>query len=1113
MPYSFRFACLLAFFSADASAAGTTVWEMDSPAGLPAIVLPESPSVTEKFAAAELQRYSEWITGKRMPIVHENEMLPEKTFRVGQTRCAAPFSDRFNHPVPTLRRETMLLQPGAHRLHLLGGADRGTLYAVYAFLELQGCRWIEPGPDGEIIPRRDRLLLPDNSVLQHPEFAVREIGRGASSPEEAEQVIDWSVKNRQNRNFNLRMHPAWEKRGGQVLWQHICHNTPWLLPNDPWFESHPQYFSLFNGRRIPQDKEGGYLCTTHPGVRQRVADFIVDWFDRNPEGDAVPVSPPDGDVKWCECPDCLAQGGVNFDPGPDGHMTRRQVDFINAVARKVAVHHPDRYIVNLAYSRYVWPYEGLQTEPNVINQIAHGYAGNGSLVHAIDTDWNREARDIFHTWALSGGGGIGIWDYFILHVPDQSGSPLTPLGFGRVADRMVDFLKAFPNPYKVYFTQAGDALHRHNAFLYYALSRKIWDPSQSFESIRKDYAETLFGVAAGEAVAYLELLDQAYASANWNPPIWREITVPSAQVFTPEVLEEGFRLLHRMRDLLEDTGSPLALDMLERMVQSLTYAETTVLPKQLVGSDDGILRLVRGADGYTFNPGAPEGHELNWKRIRDLAVDGGFLDASMERVLFRTRSRLEPMVWLENDRLRLGVLPGVGGRLIRLHDLRQEQENLFYEPMQLLSLHDPGATYFRYGGYEEYTRRDFASPGWELKMEAGRIDTETGSELRLRALTAEQVLLERQIVLKNGDSPDLWVRTVLTNRGTNPFPAMIRVHPEFQLSEDLSTTALVWQGPSGEPMLRPASALAAADELHPTGWWGLICLQTGRGILNHFTPGEATTHVHLDRIYQTVNLELFGTPATLAPGESVALTHRYQVIAHPGELPGGLRALWEEAARQEINPLEGLEPAMGPQEEPAVRLTATGTPRFASLHPVLNREGSFSVWFALDGKASEQHDALIFSAGARQPDYMVLAVREGKLVFYRTQRHSGPERAYNAWVKVEAELEDTKPGTWQHVAVNWSRRDAEFSEVEFFVNGRRMMRRNDLEMRSFLQPMFLALGWDSSNAARPRFPGRIANLSVFPRPLTSEEVLALYRDPGLKTDHAVLQPDFGNLAP
>lgn len=1054
-----------------------------------AIVHPADPTDTERFAAAELQRYTEEMTGRLLPVRSEQEEeATASAMYVGRVVAMKPWASLTEHELRTIETDTAVWVPDGDNLYLFGGGDRGTLYAVYAFLERQGCRWFAPGPAGTYVPELETLERPDEVVIEQPVFAVREVDRGADSPEEAEQVIDWAVKNRLNRIFNLRFHPAWAMRGGQVQWQHICHNSPWLLPNDPWFETHPEYFSLFNGRRIPQAMEGGYLCTTNPDVQERVAAFIRNWFDHHPEGDAVPVSPPDGDVKWCECDDCMALGGVNFATGAEGHMTRRQVEFINAVAERVAETHPDRYIVNLAYSRYVWPYDGMRTARNVINQVAHGYAGNGSLVHSIYSDWNEDARDIFQQWSDSGGAGIGIWDYFILHVPDRSGSPMTPLGFAGVARDMIRFLSEFPQPYKVYFTQAGAELHTYNEFLYYVIARFLSNPTQSLAALRDDYAQTRFGVAADPVAAFYALLDEAYAAADWNPPIWRDITVPSARVFTPEVIEEGWALLNEAEARLTESG-PRPQQALQRLLTSWQYVEATVLPKQLMAAADGSWRLERLEDRYVFNPGAPAGHEETWHMLRERAEEQGLLDASMERVLFRARSREEPIVWLENERLRLGVLPGVGGRLIRLYD-RQHDGNLFFEPLQLTGLSDPGATYFRYGGYEEYTRSAFASPGWELAMDATLQTVEGYTVLSMEAVTPEAVRLKRRVRMADGSARTFDIHTTLTNEGDAVFPAMIRVHPEFQLTLELADTLLFYRTADGERHLLPVTAVATMDELAPDGYWGLIDRLTGQGIIHAFDSRAATAHVHIDRAYQSLNLELFGQAQDLQPGKTVQLHQQYTLLGSVEEWTPEWRALWEAQRQERVDLPLGFTPVPGVVGSGA-RVHAPATPQVGRVANAISKAGTFEAWVKLDAPPAAQHDALIMSAGTRQPDYMVLAVREGQLVFYRFQRTDDGER-FEAWVKVEAAVPDWPAGEWQHVAVTWANHGLGQSEVALFVNGKSLIHRADLDMVPLKEPIRLAIGWDASNASRPRLPGALDMIRLYPVALTGDQVTTSY---------------------
>lgn len=1086
MPYHRHLAllgCVFALFSH--LAMGGAVTSLESSV---AIVYPEQASKTVLFATEELQRYLEAITGWDWPVQAESEVAPSYALYVGPCQASLGWADQTKDPVRTLQTESLVMAPDATGLHLLGGGDRGTLYAVYEFLELQGCRWFEPGPDGECIPSLDKIEIPQDAIVYHPKFAVRELGRGVSARDDAETLIDWSVKNRLNRNFGLRNNPAWIKRGGQVQWQHICHNSPWLVPNDPYFKTHPEYFSLFHGERLPQGKEGGYLCTTHPDVRRIVADYIINWFDTHPEGDAVPICPPDGDVKWCECEKCQALGGVNFMTGEEGHMTRRQVEFINAVADLVAEKYPDRYIVNLAYSRYVWPYEGMRTASNVINQVAHGYAGNGSMVHSIYSPRNKEARDIFTQWAESGGNGLGIWDYFLLQVPDQSGSPMTPLGFGRVAADMFTFLAGFPNPYKVYFTQAGSELQEYNPFLYYLVARLAWDPSQQLEALRTDYTQTRFGPAAAPVAEFLALLDTAYMEADWDPPIWREITVPSARVFTPEVLQQGWALLDKAQGLL-DKENETGRDVLDRMRTSWSYVEAAVLPKQLIASEDGLWHLDRGQNAYVFNPGG-EKNEDTWASIRARAQEQNLLDASMERVLFRCRSRSEPIIWLENERVKLGVLPGVGGRLIRLMDKRHGR-NMFFEPFQLSELADPGATYFRYGGYEEYTRSAFASPGWELAMAPELQVTEEGSVLHMEAVTQENIRMIRTLKVGAGDDPYIHIESTLINEGDQPFEAMIRVHPEFQLTPTTEKTALLYIDAEGAVQGLPVSDVAGGGAVKPAGWWGLINLEDGQGLLHHFDPKEADNYIHLDRAYQTVNLELFGKKTLLQPGERCSLKQSYQLLSGPEEMSEEQRATWTRLRTPSHRPDRGVHYVPG-QVGQAMRVGQGATPSYGGLSETLSKAGSFETWVQLDRTPSEEPDALIFSAGTRQPDYMVLAIRDGRLVFYRWQRIPGKQTKYKAWVKVDTALPEWTPGSWHHVVVNWARPETGFSMAELYVDGKCTLSRKDLNMVPFLETMSISTGWDSSNARRPRLAGALDQIRLYQQPLSPEAVSAAY---------------------
>ena len=852
------------------------------------VLHPDSPTRTEMFAAAELAAYLERIRGK--PVTVRSEAAPDEAaypIFVGRSAASEPFAGQLGHAIADIQADSFLAAVDSERTVLVGGGDRGTLYAVYDLLERQGCRWYEPGPPGEIVPRRSSIRLSSGTRVERPAFAVREIGMGSgASEEETLAVIDWCVKNRLNRLYNARPgvverrlgegnRDAWAKRGGNVRWQHICHNSPWMVPNETYFDSHPEYFSLYQGKRIPAGKEAGYLCTTHPGVEQAIVDFALDWFGRHPEGSVLPICPPDGAVKWCECEVCSALGGVNFADGPAGHMTRRQVDLINRVARRVRETYPDRYILHLAYSRYVWPYAGVRLEPNTIAQVCHGYAGNGCYVHPITAPCNREAREVFQTWSAAGTGGIGIWDYFILQVEERSGSPLTPLGFGKTAHAMIGFLAGLPNPYKVYFTQAGNELQKSNPFVYWLITRLAWDPGQSLEALREDYCRGTLGPAWKPGAAYLAALDDVYDRADWHPDIWRHIAVPSPRVFTPEFVAAANHQLARVRDALPGDAAR-GHDALARMQRSLDYAEQSVLPKRLIASGDGVWRLQRGEEAYVFNADARRSNDAEVEALRRRARERGLLDDGMQRVLFRTRARAEKLAWLENERIRVGVLPGVGGRVLRLINTRSGR-NLLYEPMAIDRLEDPGVGYFRYGGYEEYTGSAFASPGWEIPMSHTVTRGPASTSLILKG-RVNGLDVKRVIAIPAGDSAEVRITTTLTNITAEPRKARIRVHPEFKIGEKLDDVVLFTLGADGATDRQPIRSVSSMADHDVRGMWGARHRDEPYGILNTFPPEGAELHLHLDPEAQSFNLELFGNEKVVAPGDSLTLEHAYRLL-------------------------------------------------------------------------------------------------------------------------------------------------------------------------------------------------------------------------------------------
>jgi len=323
-----------------------------------------------------------------------------------------------------------------------------------------------------------------------------------------------------------------------------------MVPSEKYFETHPEYFALFKGRRVPMGSPGrpsyadGNLCTTIPDVIRLASEFIIQWFDDNA---AVPLNPNDGAVKWCECDNCRALGGVNFMSGPEGSMSKRLVTFTNAVARNVARKHPDRKIIHLAYSNYVDPVPSMPLEKNVVLQ----YALHGCYAHAPDKcPANAKVADQMRAWAKLAPGGFGVWEYFLLgdHRTQKTTPAILPLAL-RAADT-VRFIRELGGSY--YFTQSSYKYWRHNPLVFYMLARMVWTPDADPLALIRDFCDAMYGPAgpAGPAMRdYYLTIERAAQQSDWHPQTYAEVAAPSPKVFTPELLEKAERLLKQAEAL------------------------------------------------------------------------------------------------------------------------------------------------------------------------------------------------------------------------------------------------------------------------------------------------------------------------------------------------------------------------------------------------------------------------------------------------------------------------------------------------------------------------------------------------------------------------------------
>ncbi len=152
----------------------------------------------ERTAVKELAAYLRRIAGAKFQVLDEPRVGPNRpAIYVGWTAFAASHGVDF----AALGEEVSVLRTIGRGLILTGGRPRGTLYAVYIFLEdALGCRWYTAF--AEKIPQRPTCAAPHLDRRVRPAFALRDpctnLPSRDWSDEQKKAFLLFNVRNRLN---------------------------------------------------------------------------------------------------------------------------------------------------------------------------------------------------------------------------------------------------------------------------------------------------------------------------------------------------------------------------------------------------------------------------------------------------------------------------------------------------------------------------------------------------------------------------------------------------------------------------------------------------------------------------------------------------------------------------------------------------------------------------------------------------------------------------------------------------------------------------------------------------------------------------------------------------
>lgn len=444
------------------------------------IVIAPDASPTVKHAAQELANDLKQISGAALPVTSKKPRGP--AIFVG----ASPFlpSDFQRVRLLNLPQEACVVRTDGRNLYLAGHGDRGTLYAVYSFLEDHlGVRWYAPG--ATVFPHHDVVRISNLNETQSPAFSYRDTDEAIVL-----RNAQWDAHLRLN-GVNV---PDEADLGGINRHFNGAENFYALVPPSRYFADHPDYYSLLDGKR--NASPGSQLCLSSPGVFKVVVDALVAEAKAHPKELTLGLSPNDAPDGSCQCDACRA-ADTKFG-SPAGTL----LDFVNKVAAAVQAALPNRkiWVETLAY-QYTQkaPTPGtIAPANNVLVCLAPIHACDG---HPLATGpQNKESNEALLAWSKIAAGHLQVWHYvtdfahYLQPFPDWD-----ELG--------ADMAYYQTNGVTGVFCEGDYQGHCElQVMRTWVMAHLLWNPHQDVWALIRDFCNGYYGKKAGPDIyAYLRL--------------------------------------------------------------------------------------------------------------------------------------------------------------------------------------------------------------------------------------------------------------------------------------------------------------------------------------------------------------------------------------------------------------------------------------------------------------------------------------------------------------------------------------------------------------------------------------------------------------------------------
>ena len=816
-------------------------WASQDQFGAFALVVASDAPASDRDAAELVQRYWEKVTGHRPEIVSGAHAGP--AIWVGAAAVPEGAWPEGVDPTAFGGQEIYLKtlhEDGVPKLIVAGGPRNGTFYAALQFVEDGlGVRWLTPYVTH--IPETSAFL----PALEHrhgPVFEYRAAG-----------CYGWD-EDREAVNYFARVQ----------RWLHgpsfRCHTFYNYVPPEVYFEDHPEYYSLVDGRRVAptydwrdhrnhrlNPGQQAQICMTHPEVLDIIYARIEADIAANPAETVHHISQMDWD-NWCECDTC-----AEIDER-EGTPMGSVLWGLNQLAERLVEDHPGHYIETLAYTYTRKAPEHLRPHENVVIKLCSIECDFSKPFDDPESPTNRLFAEDVYAWSEIAA-RLHVWDYLTSFHDFRVAMPnfhVIQPNFQFLAENKVKGI--FP---LTGYDQAAEFVPLRS----YLISKLMWNPYADADAIMAEFIELYYREAAPFVVRYIEMLAQRQQADGgsmlscFDTGDWYDFeTVGKARALFEEAYEavESEEIRERL-ETVELTVERAAFMCPPR----ITIADGRITIERPPSLDlDDYLALLR---------------RHGMKTIMDYAPVEWWLEyIHYERPPRHAESALET---IENDRYLMWIAPELHGSVLRWFDKKHDVEML--------------------RGYERYghaggTWQDWVNTPGALELPPARVYEVVAKgdhSITLRAPLASGGAIERTLTLAPG-SDEVEIALAFINETEEPLRADIKVHPEF-FTQGV-TPPDIWGKRDGQwveltrnirkELTAHGNIIDAAHYTRlaawlPDGGIALHCRWDPDGVANllyFYNVNERSQHV---------NLELLPGRDLVPPGERVVIRGAYGVSA------------------------------------------------------------------------------------------------------------------------------------------------------------------------------------------------------------------------------------------